>query len=109
MTSKWPGMTDSPLFTVFHRLPHVPEHGMGVYVRNMWNSIDLGFCAIFALYLILRIMDVSQTSPFYYAESLNVLACGAIILFPRLAFMVMSNNALVRTLPLSSFVPLAMT
>ena len=73
----------------------VLEHGMGIYVRNLWNSIDLCFCAIFGLYLVLRILDLSDASSIYFAESLNVLACGAVILFPRLAFLVVSNNALV--------------
>ena len=62
---------------------------MGIY------GIDLCFCAVFGLYLILRILDASDASNEYFAESLNVLACGAIILFPRLAFLVVSNNALV--------------
>jgi hypothetical protein len=71
---------------------------MNVYVRNLWNSIDLCFCALFVVYLVLRLQDASNTSPFYFAESLNVLACGAIILFPRLAFLVVNNNAIVGSL-----------
>lgn len=105
-----------------------------VYCRNLWNGIDLSklaqrrhesvethlpytransrpdptlhqaFIGVFALYLILRLLDVSAATGTYFAESLNVLACGSIILFPRFAFWVVSRSPLVLGLRRSSLV-----
>lgn len=70
--------------------------------------------AVYFTYLVLRIADVRDASSSLYSESLNVLgtfrfsslicrnsliwqsciACGSIILFPRFAFMVVSNTLL---------------
>ncbi|KAA1467684.1 hypothetical protein DENSPDRAFT_813509 [Dentipellis sp. KUC8613] len=74
------------------------EHGWGIYIANMWNVFDTSFVIIFLLYLILRIRGLLIDSPSASAWGFDILACGACILFPRLAFFVVSNNVVVLAL-----------
>ena len=54
------------------------------------------FIGLFCVYLVLRIIDVHDTSTrFYYVQSLDVLACGAILLFPRLCFLFVSKSPMI--------------
>lgn len=65
-------------------------------MQNLWNTIDLGFIAVFTIYLVLRIFDITHRhTKVYFAQALDVLACGAIMLFPRLAFLLLSRSSLV--------------
>ncbi|KAI0784198.1 hypothetical protein C8Q75DRAFT_780483 [Abortiporus biennis] len=74
------------------------EHGWGIYIASIWNVFDTFFVIIFLAYLGLRIKGLSYHDPDASELSFDVLACGACILFPRLAFFAVSNNVVVLAL-----------
>ncbi|KAK0487093.1 receptor-activated Ca2+-permeable cation channel [Armillaria novae-zelandiae] len=74
------------------------EHGWSIYIANTWNAFDFSFILIFLIYLGLRIRGISQGNPDYSDTAFDVLACGACILIPRLAFFAVSNNVVVLSL-----------
>ncbi|KAJ7707806.1 hypothetical protein B0H17DRAFT_1034111 [Mycena rosella] len=53
------------------------EHGWIIYIANMWNVFDTSFVLVFLCFI-----------------AFDLLACGACILFPRLAFFAVSNNVI---------------
>ncbi|KAI0514776.1 nonselective cation channel [Xylaria bambusicola] len=66
------------------------EHGLSVYAQNLWSFLDVIFIIVYWMYLILRVhgwrMGVSGQ------PALDVLAMGAPVLIPRLAFNLLSEN-----------------
>ncbi|KAG7444146.1 receptor-activated Ca2+-permeable cation channel [Guyanagaster necrorhizus] len=74
------------------------EHGWSIYIANTWNAFDFSFILIFLIYLGLRIRGIAQGNPDYSDTAFDVLACGACILIPRLAFFAVSNNVVVLSL-----------
>lgn len=73
------------------------EHGWHVYTQNLWSFLDVAFGIIFHVYLALRIHgwrvdDIPAAG--YSQQALDVLAMGAPVLIPRLAFNLLSNNLL---------------
>ncbi|KAH8676820.1 hypothetical protein BGZ60DRAFT_403489 [Tricladium varicosporioides] len=70
------------------------EHGWDVYTQNLWSFLDVTFAAIFGIYLALRIHGwrVGRLEP--GQQAMDVLAMGAPVLVPRLAFNLMSENML---------------
>lgn len=68
-----------------------------VYTQNLWSFLDVTFVVIFWIYLVLRIhgwrVDGVHTAG-YSQQALDVLAMGAPVLIPRLAFNLLSNNML---------------
>ncbi|RDW85012.1 hypothetical protein BP6252_02602 [Coleophoma cylindrospora] len=70
------------------------EHGWGVYTQNLWSFLDVTFTAIFFIYLGLRVHGwrVGRLEP--GQQAMDVLAMGAPVLVPRLAFNLMSENML---------------
>lgn len=50
---------------------------------------------IFSSYLFLRLLDISNRKVEYYSESLNILACAAVVLFPRLIVLVISKSRVI--------------
>ncbi|KAF9485221.1 receptor-activated Ca2+-permeable cation channel [Pholiota conissans] len=74
------------------------EHGWIIYIANIWNSFDFGFILIFLAYLVLRLKGLSNDDTSVSDMAFDVLACGACILFPRLAFFAVSNNMVVLSL-----------
>ncbi|KAH9998811.1 hypothetical protein BJV74DRAFT_187360 [Russula compacta] len=74
------------------------EHGWGIYIANMWNVFDTSFIVVTALYLILRVKGLSSGDPSASDLGFDILACGACILFPRLAFFMVSNNVVILAL-----------
>ncbi|KAI0368811.1 hypothetical protein BV20DRAFT_968928 [Pilatotrama ljubarskyi] len=74
------------------------EHGWTIYIANLWNVFDSSFIVIFLVYLGYRIKGLTHNDPAASDFAFDVLACGACILFPRLAFFAVSNNVIVLAL-----------
>ncbi|KAJ3880999.1 receptor-activated Ca2+-permeable cation channel [Lentinula edodes] len=74
------------------------EHGWGIYIANMWNVFDTAFLAIFCVYLVLRIRGIVNGDSASSELAFDILACGACILLPRLAFFAVSNTVVVLAL-----------
>ncbi|KAL8690928.1 MAG: hypothetical protein Q9218_003741 [Villophora microphyllina] len=70
------------------------EHGWQVYTQNLWSFLDFTFALIFILYLVLRIHDLAAGVAGTQHRGLDILATGAPVLIPRLAFNLMSENIL---------------
>ena len=70
------------------------EHGWNVYTQNLWVFLDVMFAIIYAIYLVLRIHGVAANNDWSRKEALSILATGAPMLVPRLAFNLMSENML---------------
>jgi hypothetical protein len=93
------------------------EHGWIIYIANarsfvsflrpanflqMWNVFDTSFVVVFLCYIGLRIKGLAYGDLQASDMAFNVLACGACILFPRLAFFAVSNNVVVLYVCVSS-------
>jgi hypothetical protein len=65
-----------------------------VYTQNLWSFLDVTFAMIYWGYLILRIHGWRIGSVEPGQQALDVLAMGALVLIPRLAFNFLSNNLL---------------
>ncbi|KAJ7903703.1 receptor-activated Ca2+-permeable cation channel [Mycena olivaceomarginata] len=74
------------------------EHGWIIYIANMWNVFDTSFVLVFLCYAGMRIKGLSYGNLASSEMAFDVLACGACILFPRLAFFAVSNNVVVLSL-----------
>ena len=65
-----------------------------VYSQNLWSFLDVTFAAIYWVSLILRVHGWKTGSVEPGRQALDVLAMGAPVLIPRLAFNLLSNNLL---------------
>jgi hypothetical protein len=65
-----------------------------VYTENLWSFLDVTFCVVFFIYLGLRIHGWRTENLELGQQALDVLAMGAPVLVPRLAFNLMSENML---------------
>ncbi|THH07159.1 hypothetical protein EW145_g3575 [Phellinidium pouzarii] len=74
------------------------EHGWSIYMASMWNAFDTAFLLIFLTYFGLRMKGLSQGNDHLSDLSFDILACGACILFPRLAFFAIKNNVIILAL-----------
>ncbi|KAF8240728.1 receptor-activated Ca2+-permeable cation channel [Tricholoma matsutake] len=74
------------------------DHGWIIYIANLWNVFDFGFVAIFLAYLVLRIQGLYYNDVSTSTLAFDILACGACLLFPRLAFFAVSNNVVILSL-----------
>ncbi|KAI0787426.1 hypothetical protein C8Q74DRAFT_605518 [Fomes fomentarius] len=74
------------------------EHGWTIYIANLWNVFDTSFIVIFLVYLGFRMKGLHAGDPAASEFAFDILACGACILFPRLAFFAVSNNLVVLAL-----------
>ncbi|KAJ1307296.1 hypothetical protein OPQ81_001406 [Rhizoctonia solani] len=74
------------------------EHGWDVYIQNMWNGFDLAFAAIFLGFLGCRCRGLVKQDFWWNDLAFDILACGACILFPRLAFFLIKNNLIILAL-----------
>ncbi|KAI9651192.1 hypothetical protein NHQ30_001229 [Ciborinia camelliae] len=70
------------------------EHGWHVYTQNLWSFLDVTFASIFGIYLVLRFKGWHTDNVGTGQQALDVLALGAPVLVPRLAFNLMSENML---------------
>ncbi|KAF8207580.1 hypothetical protein K438DRAFT_1815254 [Mycena galopus ATCC 62051] len=74
------------------------EHGWIIYIANMWNVFDTSFVLVFLCYMGMRIKGLVSEHIASSALAFDVLACGACILFPRLAFFAVSHNVVILSL-----------
>jgi len=70
------------------------EHGWLVHTQNLWSFLDATFIFIFLVYLIVRSHGLALGDPGIGIQALDVLACAAPIMFPRVAFNIMPENLL---------------
>ena len=70
------------------------EHGWQVYTQNLWSFLDVTFALIYCVYLVMRIHGARINSHGTGKQALELLAAGAPVLLPRLAFNLMSENML---------------
>ncbi|KAK2059841.1 nonselective cation channel [Colletotrichum caudatum] len=68
------------------------EHGWHVYTQNLWSFLDVGFIGIYIAYAVLRIHGARVGELVPKQQALDVLAMGAPVLVPRLAFNLLSDN-----------------
>ncbi len=74
---------------------HSSHRLLGMYsTQNLWSFLDVTFATIYWIYLALRIhgFRVGEVGP--GQQALDVLAMGAPVLVPRLAFNLLSDNLL---------------
>jgi hypothetical protein len=83
-----------PFFTSFTVYPDSLAPHRQVYTQNLWSFLDVTFAVIFWIYLVLRIQGWRTDSNDTDQQALDVLAMGAPVLIPRLAFNLLSNNLL---------------
>ena len=79
---------------VLDELASVLEHGWQCYTQNLWSFLDTMFAGVFAVYLVMRIHSLSSEDSRIGGPALDILAAGAPVLIPRLAFNLMSENML---------------
>ena len=77
-----------------HEFATILEHGWQVYTQNLWSFLDASFAIIYTGYLILRIYAYGAGDLKASQTALQLLATGAPVLVPRLAFNLMSENML---------------
>ena len=63
-----------------------------VYTQNLWSFLDVTFIIIYVVYLFLRIHGFRTGLLAPAEQAFDVLALGAPVLIPRLAFNLMSDN-----------------
>ncbi|PSR88953.1 hypothetical protein BD289DRAFT_225870 [Coniella lustricola] len=79
---------------VLDQFATILEHGWHVYTQNLWSFLDVAFSGIYCGYLILRVHGWRLGHQGPAQQALDVLAMGAPVLIPRLAFNLLSNNLL---------------
>ncbi|KAL1303277.1 hypothetical protein AAFC00_006685 [Neodothiora populina] len=79
---------------VLDELASILEHGWSVHTENLWAFLDVSFAAIFLAYFGVRMHGLSQNSGHLGKQALDILALGAPVLLPRLAFCIMPENML---------------
>lgn len=79
---------------VLDEFASVLEHGWKVHTQNLWSFLDITFIVIYIMYMCIRIHGWSVGSIEEARQALDVLACAAPIIFPRIAFNVMPENLL---------------
>jgi hypothetical protein len=63
-----------------------------VYAQNLWSFLDVTFAVIYWVYLFIRLYGWWTNSLYAGQQALDVLAMGAPVLVPRLAFNLLSDN-----------------
>ncbi|KAI5119644.1 hypothetical protein M0805_009005 [Coniferiporia weirii] len=96
---KWEGaFIIFALAFVLEEYAQAREHGWGIYMASMWNVFDTSFLLIFLTYFGLRMKGLAQGNHYLSDLAFDILACGACILFPRLAFFAIKNNVVILAL-----------
>ena len=63
-----------------------------VYTQNLWSFLDVTFAVIYWVYLGLRVYGWQTGRDGLGQQAVDVLAMGAPVLIPRLAFNLLSDN-----------------
>ncbi|KAI1466620.1 uncharacterized protein F4812DRAFT_432225 [Daldinia caldariorum] len=77
---------------VLDQFATILAHGWNVYTQNLWSFLDVIFTLVYWVYLGLRIYGWNTGQPEPGQQALDVLAMGAPVLVPRLAFNLLSDN-----------------
>ncbi|RYO94625.1 hypothetical protein DL764_007809 [Monosporascus ibericus] len=77
---------------VLDQFATILAHGWHVYAQNLWSFLDVIFAIVYWAYLILRIYGWRTNDLVPGQQALDVLAMGAPVLVPRLAFNLLSDN-----------------
>lgn len=80
------------------KLAAIREHGLKVFSSSLVNGFDLVFMLIYAVYLTARTYGFHYGDPAALALGSDWLAMGALLIFPRLAFVTLANNLLILSL-----------
>ncbi|KAF8596769.1 hypothetical protein BDV93DRAFT_479992 [Ceratobasidium sp. AG-I] len=83
---------------VVEKLAAMQEHGIRVYSANLWNGFDIAFVTVYLTYACLRMYGVNWDEAWARELGIDILAMVAVIVFPRLAFVTLSNNLMVLSL-----------
>ena len=79
---------------VLDELASVLEHGWQCYTQNLWSFLDTIFAGVFVVYFFMRIHSLFDEGSMLARPAIDILAAGAPVLIPRLAFNLMSENML---------------
>lgn len=67
-------------------------HGWNVYTQNLWSFLDVAFISIYLVYLFLRLHGIRTGLKDPSEQAYDVLALGAPVVIPRLAFTLLPDN-----------------
>jgi hypothetical protein len=70
------------------------EHGWHAHTQNLWAFLDITFMVIYIVYFIVRLHGAVTGNDEEARQALDILACAAPIIFPRIAFNLMPENML---------------
>lgn len=79
---------------ILDELASVLEHGWQCYTQNLWSFLDAIFAVIFSIYFVVRMHGLAANDDYLGRPALDILAAGAPVLVPRLAFNFLSENML---------------
>ncbi|KAF8507952.1 hypothetical protein BU17DRAFT_57014, partial [Hysterangium stoloniferum] len=80
------------------KLASIQEHGLRVYVTGTWNGFDVLFISVFGAYMSLRVWGMYNHNDWAMSAGIDCLAVAACLIFPRLAFVTLSNNLMILSL-----------
>jgi hypothetical protein len=70
------------------------EHGWFVHTQNLWSFLDTTLVIVYSIYFIVRTHSWALHDDEVGIQALDVLACAAPIMLPRIAFNIMPENLL---------------
>ncbi|KZT71972.1 hypothetical protein DAEQUDRAFT_723607 [Daedalea quercina L-15889] len=80
------------------KIAAMQEHGIKVYFKGTWNGFDLAFVTLYCTYAILRCVGVYHRQAWASLAGMDFLAIIAVLMFPRLAFVMLKDNVMVLSL-----------
>lgn len=85
--------SDDSSFDILAQFASTKEHGWLFYTQSLYNGFDLCFVVVFFVFLAIRVRGLATHDAHLASLAFDTLACGATVLFPRLAFSIISGNA----------------
>ncbi|KAH9840257.1 uncharacterized protein C8Q71DRAFT_483332 [Rhodofomes roseus] len=80
------------------KIAAMQEHGIKVYFKGTWNGFDLAFVTLYCTYAILRCVGIYHHHTWSALAGMDFLAIIAVLMFPRLAFVLLKDNVMVLAL-----------
>ncbi|ODN80904.1 hypothetical protein L202_03030 [Cryptococcus amylolentus CBS 6039] len=77
------------------KLAAIREHGLKVFSSSLVNGFDLVFMMIYGAYMSTRMYGLRYNDIYFMEMGADWLAIGAVLIFPRLAFVTLANNLMV--------------
>lgn len=71
------------------------EHGLKVFASSLVNGFDIFFVVIFCVYLAARLIGFWTHNEDALNFGEDLLAVGAVFMFPRMVFMTLANNLMI--------------